>query len=133
MNLAKAIACYEAALRVRTEHDFPVYWAMTQSNLGAAYCDLLIGDRAENGARGIACFEAALRVYNERDFPVDWARTMENLAIARKHLPTGKRAENLEKAIACYEAAARGYSAAGLAEEAEKARRAAATLATNSR
>ena len=33
-NLTKAIACYEAALRVYTERDFPADWAMTQNNLG---------------------------------------------------------------------------------------------------
>src|SRR5207245_1683217 len=33
-NLAKAITCLEAALRVFTERDFPVDWARTQKNLG---------------------------------------------------------------------------------------------------
>ncbi len=31
---AKAIACYEAALRVRREDTLPQEWAMTQNNLG---------------------------------------------------------------------------------------------------
>ena len=36
-NLQKAITAYEAALQVRTEEDFPVDWAQTQTGLGAAY------------------------------------------------------------------------------------------------
>ena len=39
-NLARAIDCYKAALRVRTEANFPENWAGTQNNLGAAYSDL---------------------------------------------------------------------------------------------
>ena len=35
-NLRRAIGCYEAALRVRTESDFPSAWATTQFNLGLA-------------------------------------------------------------------------------------------------
>ena len=35
-NLRRAIACYEAALRVWTEADFPSDWATTQFNLGLA-------------------------------------------------------------------------------------------------
>jgi hypothetical protein len=39
-NLGRAIACYEAALRVYAKADFPLDWAMTQNNLGTAYHDL---------------------------------------------------------------------------------------------
>ena len=38
-NLRRAIACYEAALRVYTEADFPSDWAVTQNNLGIAYSE----------------------------------------------------------------------------------------------
>ena len=38
-NLRRAIACYESALRVYTEADFPSDWAMTQNNLGTAYSE----------------------------------------------------------------------------------------------
>ncbi len=106
-NLKKAIACFEAALRVRTERDFPVDWAMTQINLGNAYGHLPTGDRAENVKKAVACYEAALRVYTEREFPVNWATTQNNLGTAYQNLPTGDRDENLKKAIACYEAALR--------------------------
>ncbi len=62
-NLQNAIACYEAALRVRTERDFPVNWATTQNNLGNAYWSLPTGNRGANLQKAIACYEAAIRGY----------------------------------------------------------------------
>jgi predicted ATPase/class 3 adenylate cyclase len=58
-NLGKAIACYEAALRVYTESDVPLDWAGTQNNLGNAYANLPTGDREKNRAKAITCYEAA--------------------------------------------------------------------------
>jgi tetratricopeptide (TPR) repeat protein len=109
-NLRRAIACYEAALRVYSEGDYPADWAMTQNNLGNAYSDLPTGDRADNLRRAIACYEAALRVRTEGDYPAQWAMTQNNLGAAYSDLPTGDRADNLRRAIACYEAALRVYS-----------------------
>jgi len=63
-NLARAIACYEAALRFYTPEAAPLDYAMTQNNLGEAYRNLPTGDRAANLARAIACYEAALRIPN---------------------------------------------------------------------
>jgi len=106
-NLRQAIACCQAALRVRTEEAFPAQWAATQNNLGNAYCVLPTGDRAENLRQAITCYQAALRVSTEEVFPVDWAATHNNLGNAYKELPMGDRAENLRQAIACYQAALR--------------------------
>ncbi len=39
-NLKRAITCYEAALRIYTERDFPQEWASTQNNLDAARAEL---------------------------------------------------------------------------------------------
>ena len=61
-HLRRAIACYEAALRVYTEADYPADWARTQNNLGNAYRNFPSGDRSEHLRRAIACYEAALRV-----------------------------------------------------------------------
>ena len=47
-NVQQAISCYEAALRVHTERDFPQDWALAQTNLGIAWLDLPTGDRAAN-------------------------------------------------------------------------------------
>ena len=54
-NLRRAIDCYEAALRVYTESDFPSDWATTQNNLGNAYriCRRATGART-SGAPSIA-------------------------------------------------------------------------------
>jgi tetratricopeptide (TPR) repeat protein len=106
-NLAKAIACFEAALRVSTEQEFPQDWAMIQNNLGNTWSDVPTGGRGANLAKAIACFEAALRVRTEQEFPQDWAMTQNNLGNAWCNLPTGDRGVNLAKAIACYEAALR--------------------------
>ena len=65
-NLKRAIACYKASLRMYTERDFPLDWAMTKNNLGSAYGQLPTGDRGENVTRAIECFEETLRVYTER-------------------------------------------------------------------
>jgi predicted ATPase/class 3 adenylate cyclase len=119
-NLQKAIVCFETALRVRTERDLPVNWAMTQRSLGVAYADLPTGDRGANLQKAIVCFEAALRVQTEWDFPVQWANTQNNLGNTYAALPTGDRGANLQKAIAYYEAAARGFLAAGLADEGDR-------------
>ncbi len=62
-NLQAAIACYQAALEVRTREAFPVQWAMTQNNLGAAYSDLPGGERQANLSRAIACYQAALGIF----------------------------------------------------------------------
>ena len=58
-TLAAAIVCYTAYLRVHTANDAPSDWAGTQNNLGNAYSQMPIGDRAENLRRAIACYEAA--------------------------------------------------------------------------
>ncbi|QDZ03039.1 helix-turn-helix transcriptional regulator [Nitratireductor mangrovi] len=41
-GLAEAVEAYRAALRVRTEADHPVQWAMTQENIGLTFVSLAI-------------------------------------------------------------------------------------------
>ncbi|HAX85256.1 MAG TPA: tetratricopeptide repeat-containing protein, partial [Cyanobacteria bacterium UBA11370] len=48
-------------------------WAMTQCNLGIAYYDRLIGDKADNLEMAIASYKAALEVRTRKAFPQDWA------------------------------------------------------------
>jgi tetratricopeptide (TPR) repeat protein len=116
-NLARAITCYEAALPVYTEADFPREWAGVQNNLGNAYRNLLSVDQAEDGTRAIARYEAALRGFTESNFPKDWAMTQNNLGITYVELPTGDHAENLARAIARFEAALRVYTEADFPRE----------------
>jgi hypothetical protein len=42
-NLNQTITCYEAALRVYTERDFPVQWATTHQNLALPYAAFQAG------------------------------------------------------------------------------------------
>src|SRR5205807_2691586 len=81
-NLQTAIACYQAALRVYTETDFPQDWATTQNNLGNAYSDLPTGDRGQNLQRAIACYQAALRICTLHCFPEDRRRALKNCGLA---------------------------------------------------
>ncbi len=109
-DLAKAIECFQAALRVDTEKDFPQQWATTQNNLGEAYRTLPTGDNGENLGNAIQCFQAALRVATEKDFPQQWATTQNNLGAAHYDLPTGDRGQNLANAIEYFQAALRVYT-----------------------
>lgn len=111
INLPKAIAAYEAALRVYTEKDYPKKWAEIQSMLGVAYWFLPTGDRNANRQRAIAASEAALRVYTEKDSPNDWAKTQIILGVG--YVFTAIAAEDevsLKKANAASEAALRVYT-----------------------
>ena len=104
-NLARAIACYEQALRFWTPESAPLDYAMTQNNLGTAYAGLPTGERGQNLARAIACYEQALRFRTAESAPLDYAMTQNNLGAAYQNLPTGERGRNLARAIACYEQA----------------------------
>jgi len=106
-NLARAIACYEQALRFWTPESAPLDYAMTQNNLGTAYAGLPTGERGQNLARAIACYEQALRFWTPESAPLDYATTQNNLGNAYLYLPTGERGQNLARAIACYEQALR--------------------------
>ncbi|ABD54894.1 tetratricopeptide repeat protein [Jannaschia sp. CCS1] len=85
--LAEAVDCYRSALRVRTEDDHPLDWAMTMQNLANALQTQ--GDRTEDPEGNalledaVDSYRAALRVRTEDNHPLDWAGTMQNLANTR--------------------------------------------------
>jgi tetratricopeptide (TPR) repeat protein len=106
-NLARAIECYQQALRVYTPEAAPFQYATTQNNLGIAYRNLPTGERAANLARAIECYQQALRFYTPEAAPLDYAMTQNNLGNAYASLPTGDRAANLARAIECYQQALR--------------------------
>ena len=85
-NLKRAIARYEAALRVRTERDFPLDWAATQMNLGNAYRQLPTGDAKENVRRAIECFKAAARGYTAVGMTGDAEKAAERAAALENQL-----------------------------------------------
>ncbi len=72
-NMELAITAYNCALEVRTREAFPVQWATTQNNLGAAYSDRIKEDKAENLELAITAYNCALEVYTREAFPVEWA------------------------------------------------------------
>jgi CHAT domain-containing protein len=95
---------------VYTPSAFPQQWAMTQNNLGLAYRDRILGEKAENVEKAIAAYSAALEVYTRSAFPQDWAMTQNNLGAAYSDRILGEKAENVENAIAAYSAALEVYT-----------------------
>ena len=101
------------------EGESPCFQGALQNNLGNAYCDLPIGDRAANLEQAIACYTEALRFRTPEAAPLGYAMTQTNLGKAYAELPAGDRAANLERAIDWHtealrtftpEAAPRGYA-----------------------
>jgi len=109
-NLARAIRCYEEALRFRTPETAPLDYATTQNNLGEAYRNLPTGDRATNLAHAIQCYQETLRFHTPETAPLQYATTQNNLGNAYFGLPTGDRAANLARAIHCYQEALRFWT-----------------------
>jgi hypothetical protein len=65
--LGEAVEAYRAALRVRTEPDHPVDWAMTMENIGLAHEAMAenntFADPRAELTRAAECVEASLRVF----------------------------------------------------------------------
>jgi tetratricopeptide (TPR) repeat protein len=75
-------------------------YAMTQSNLGAAYVTLAeVENKAENSKIAIRACEEALKVHNLEEFPMDYAEAQSTFGSAYKTLATVEgRSENCKKA-----------------------------------
>ena len=77
--LTEAEAAYRQALEVYTRKDFPIDWAMTQSNLGPLCGSLFdkTGDR-QPLSRGIEAVEGALEVYRsiQSEYYINKAETL---------------------------------------------------------
>jgi len=56
-NLKISISCFELATKVYTYETDRHRWAGIQTNLGAAFRNLLGEERADNIERAIACYE----------------------------------------------------------------------------
>ncbi|MEH1947512.1 MAG: CHAT domain-containing protein [Nostoc sp.] len=110
-NIEIAITGYETALTIFTRNAFPIDWAMTQYNLGAAYLDRILGERAENLELAIAAYTNVLELLITRSrCPEQWAATQCNLGNAYTKRIRKDKAENLEKGIAAYSAALEVYT-----------------------
>jgi tetratricopeptide (TPR) repeat protein len=103
-NCKKAIKAYGKALKVRTLERFPMDYAMTQNNLGAAYSRLAeVEEKAENCKKAIKAYGEALKVYTLERFPMQYATTQNNLGNAYSTLAeVEEKAENCKKAIKAY-------------------------------
>jgi tetratricopeptide (TPR) repeat protein len=95
--LGQAIDAFSTALKLRSETEMPVEWAMTTQNLAVA---LLEKAKLTDGTKGTALLEKAkdllentLDVRTQSDTPFDWALTQENLAIVTKALGERTQAE----------------------------------------
>ncbi len=100
----KAIQCYEQARSVFSQQDDPVNWAGIQHNLGVAYRDREIGDRAANAATAKSCFEDALTIRTLQNFPRE--HRSSQIALGGMCLAASQwqeASEALQKAIAADE------------------------------
>jgi tetratricopeptide (TPR) repeat protein len=102
-----AIRAYTEALKVYTLDRFPIQYATTQNNLGAAYQTLAeVEDTAENCNRAIAAHKEALKVHTLDRFPIQYARAQSNLgAVYGTIAGVEDKAENCNRAIAAHKEA----------------------------
>jgi tetratricopeptide (TPR) repeat protein len=122
-NLLKAIACYQEALAVYTEGDFPREWGRTQDNLGTVYRMRLDDEWADSLRTSIECYRKALRVRTESNFPSYWADTNWNLGLALAELgELTNDPSHLTPAVEAFDNAERGYLAVGMAKESDEVR-----------
>ena len=104
-NVRQAVEKYQQVLIIFQKDEYPVEYAMTQSNLGNAYRDLpsaTAEERGENVRKAIQCYQNALEIYKKDEYPVEYAGTQSNLGGAYRNLPSAtaeERGENLRKAI----------------------------------
>jgi tetratricopeptide (TPR) repeat protein len=99
-----AIEAYREALKVKTLDRFPMDYAMTQNNLGAAYSTLAeVEDKSENCKRAIEAYTQALKVRTLDRFPIQYATTQNNLGAAYSTLAEVEdKSENCKRAIEAY-------------------------------
>jgi tetratricopeptide (TPR) repeat protein len=107
-NQEIAIAGYAVVLQNREENTEK--WALTQNNLGLAYCDRIKGDKADNIELAIAAYTHALQVRTPDAFPQDWAMTQNNLGNVYSYRIKGDKADNIELAIAACNQALQVYT-----------------------
>ncbi len=97
--IASLIQIYQGILGRLQPSEHLAFRAAIQNDLGVAYANLPMGDRAENLQRAIVCYQEALRFYTPESAPLEHARTHIGLGAAYGALPTEDRTENLQHAI----------------------------------
>ena len=102
-----AIKAFEEALKVTTLEKFPMKYAITQNNLGAAYAILgQVEETAINCKSAINAYEEALKVRTLEKFPMEYAMTQNNLGATYQTLgELREKVNNCKSAIKAYEEA----------------------------
>ncbi len=81
--IEKTIQAYQEALSIYTKDAYPLQYAMTQNNLGAAYQTLAeIEDKDKNCKKAIDAYQEALEIV--KDIPNLYQQIKSNLEIARE-------------------------------------------------
>jgi hypothetical protein len=96
-------------MRVYTENNSRLEWAVIQTMLGAAYLTLTSDDPHPYANKAIAACEAALRVCTKND-SVLWAYNQFLLGIVYGDLASSDSNNNANKAIAAFEATQRVFT-----------------------
>ena len=109
-NLEIAIAGYESALPILSQHNNLLVWAAAQNHLATAYLNRIRGDRAFNIERAIQSYQNTLQVHTRMNLPAEWAGIQMNLGNAYSNRIEGSRADNIEQCIEYYKAALVVYS-----------------------
>jgi hypothetical protein len=72
-------------------------------NIGNAFSDRVLGDRASNSQQAIHFYRDALHIYRLESQPFDWASVQIRLGIALGDLASGEPCEEKDQVIHCYE------------------------------
>ncbi|MDY7050366.1 MAG: CHAT domain-containing protein, partial [Microcystis panniformis WG22] len=94
-----AIAALNQSLEVYTREAFPNKWATTQNNLGLAYNNRIVGERADNLELAIAAYNLSLEVLTPTAFSINCLQAGRNLG-------------NTANLIEDWETAIKGYNLA---------------------
>jgi len=97
--LQKAIACHEAALTIYTLERYPLQYAKTQMNLGAAYLQYALTGQPDETEQAIVCYQEALKVYTPDTFTEQWLQLQTSLGAAYLQRAVGDPGDNREEAI----------------------------------
>ena len=119
--IERAIAWFEAALRVRSHADHPVEWANTTHNLANAYRLRFADDARANAERAVDRLTSTFRVFRRDTHPSDWAHASADLAGLLVSSPAGSPTQNAERAIELLEPAIATFRELGAALPAAKA------------
>ena len=110
--VALAIHHYKTALKLGAAEKAPHIQAMTDLNLGNAYTDLQIGERAANLQQAMQHYRAALQAWSPEGAPAAYTLATNNIGVVYLQLGETGHTGQLRKAIAYFEEALRVHQAA---------------------